>query len=343
VSERPACVLVLEFWNDRLQSGRQRHDVTNVPELLADARALARAIELSSTEESRNLAAAVVANIDALSADSTELGSEESLASANALRALETVVSELVRLLHSKRSQWRDELVPVQVQITELLRVAQATIVGDAADAIDSSEVAGEVSDIIEDARCDEWELVNGEHDLQSAAEAHSFDARRQSRLALILYAAALGAAGVATVLAWQVIVRRGVGLESAPADIAAECIPVLAMLCVAVYIAQQASRCVKNSDELRRVRRQLATLNVYLEPLPHDTRDLLRAALIQRLFPRLLEDDPLREDDWFPDADTLLASINPRLLAQISSTRSELDHEENDEDEDEDEDADRD
>lgn len=302
-----------------------------MPKLLADARALARAIELSSTEESRNLAAALVANIDALSDDLRELSSEESRVSASALRALEAVVSQLLRLLHSERSQWREKLLPVQLQITELFRVAPATIVGAAADAIDSSEVAGKGSDSIGAPPCDERELVNGEHGLQGAAEAYSIDARRQSRLALILYAAALGAVGVATALAWQVIVGRRLGIESASAYIAAACIPVVAMLGVAVYIAQQASRCVKNSDEVRRVGRQLATLSVYLEPLPHDTQDLLRAALIQRLFPRLLEDDPLPEDDWFPDADTLLASINPSLVAEISSIRSDLDDEEDD------------
>jgi hypothetical protein len=41
-------------------------------------------------------------------------------------------------------------------------------------------------------------------------------------------------------------------------------------------------------------------------------TQDLLRAAMTQRLFPRLIDDDPLREDDWFPDTEMLVMSILP-------------------------------
>ncbi len=43
---------------------------------------------------------------------------------------------------------------------------------------------------------------------------------------------------------------------------------------------------------------------------------------MVQRLFPRLLDDlDPLRESE-FPNADTLLAAIDPDLLAEIGDAQ---------------------
>lgn len=308
--------------------------MTNVPELLADARAVARAIELGSTEESRTLARALVASIDALSADLTSFDIDES--HPNLTRALEVTVSRLLRLRHSDQAACRGELLAVLRHVLELLPGTQRLAADDGIRAGGSSDPSDDISDSIADDRsCDECVLAKGERGLRGAAEAHGIDARRQSRIAVLLYAVAFAAAGFATLLAWRVIVRHGLQPAAAPAYVAAESIPIVAIFMVAIYVAHQAARLVRSSDELRRIRRQMETMTGYLEPLPSDTQDLLRAVLIQRLFPRLLEDDPLREEDWFPDADTLLASINPSLLAEISRARSEFDDEEEDEDDD--------
>jgi len=81
-----------------------------------------------------------------------------------------------------------------------------------------------------------------------------------------------------------------------------------LAFAAAAVY---QAHRHHLAAMEVRRVLRQLPAFELYIASLPSRTQHLLRAAMLQRLFPRILEDtDPLREPLW-PTTKELLSSVD--------------------------------
>jgi hypothetical protein len=75
------------------------------------------------------------------------------------------------------------------------------------------------------------------------------------------------------------------------------------------VPLAIQAERHRRSGAESRRLQRQFAALDAYLEPMPKRIRAMMRAALAPRLFSRLLEDDdPVREPLW-PTSDSLYPS----------------------------------
>lgn len=77
-------------------------------------------------------------------------------------------------------------------------------------------------------------------------------------------------------------------------------------LLLAAIPLWIQAERHRRAGAESRRLERQFAALDAYLEPMQEPARAIMRAALAPRLFSRLLEDnDPMREPLW-PSADSL-------------------------------------
>ncbi len=73
------------------------------------------------------------------------------------------------------------------------------------------------------------------------------------------------------------------------------------------LHIAAQFHRSMAES---RRLATQLLSVDPYLAPLPRATQILVRAALAQRLFCRIIEDDdPLREPR-LPDGEQILSSM---------------------------------
>jgi hypothetical protein len=136
-------------------------------------------------------------------------------------------------------------------------------------------------------------------------------DARRRSRFAAALYVLAFIVVGLATGFGCFLILSRGAELDNTISGFFAQCVPLVAFLVVAVLIAHQAARTRRGADELRRIAYQLDSLDEYLGPLPPPAQALVRAAMTQRLFPRLIDDDPLREvDDWFPGAEDVTKLI---------------------------------
>jgi hypothetical protein len=82
-----------------------------------------------------------------------------------------------------------------------------------------------------------------------------------------------------------------------------------------AVLLGQQARECRRTLAETLRIKRQLLSLDPYLSPLPELAQHLLRGVMVQRLFPRLLDDEnPMREDEVFPQAQDLLLALSPEL-----------------------------
>ena len=156
--------------------------------------------------------------------------------------------------------------------------------------------------------------------ELESALRLYEKDLMRQTRLIQALYATALITTVAATAMAWSLLLHAGNDTTTGRA--LAELTPEFSLFAFAALLVRQATQARRNADELRRLRRQLTALPAYLRPLPPDTQDLLRAAMTQRLFPRTSDDDPLQEDDWFPDDETLLPSINLKLYEQVLDAR---------------------
>lgn len=76
---------------------------------------------------------------------------------------------------------------------------------------------------------------------------------------------------------------------------------------------AWQGRECRRSAAENRRIGRQSAYLDAYLSPLPKSAQDLLRSVMIQRLYPRLLDDDVLlRDEEIFPTTAELMEAVLP-------------------------------
>jgi hypothetical protein len=149
------------------------------------------------------------------------------------------------------------------------------------------------------------------------------------------LYFVVFVAVAVATAMGWLLVAERADDPGMSASDFLVRWVPAAGLLAVAALILREASHVRRSADELRRLHRQVSGLSSYLEPLPPDARHLLHAVMLQRLFPRLVDDDPLREEpDWFPDDDELLASINPALWERINAANSGEDEPEDTDDE---------
>ena len=156
---------------------------------------------------------------------------------------------------------------------------------------------------------------------LERLTQTYASDARRQVRVSTFLYASAVALASAGVALSGIVLLRAEFrALE--PGAVVARLLPSALLLALAVVCGRQAALVRRGAFELDRQRRQLLGLSGYLLPLPVPTQDLLRAAMVPRLFPRLLEDDdPTREDEWFPSGDLLLATVDPELAELLAST----------------------
>ena len=306
-------------------------------ELLADAQALGRAVRLGASDDTRGLAIALTAILDAIAADLLPRSESEAPPAAEVTERLEAVVADLLSLLHGDDEQLRDQFIGVQRKLTYLLKATSRTAEPDGcATAGDTQLDDDEGEDAGGDA--DEPEAKEGgrkaaitrsEQGLRRVAEAYRKDADQRSRMVLMLGLIALATVGVATAMAWYMVTRWGGDAHLTPGGFLARCAPALALYAVSALLAHQATRMRRGVDELRRLERQLQGITAYLHPLPADTQDLVRAAMTQRLFPRLIEDDPLREEDWFPDSEYLLASINPDLPRLLGGDEADDDESE--------------
>lgn len=87
-----------------------------------------------------------------------------------------------------------------------------------------------------------------------------------------------------------------------------------LVILIVSLPVWFQAERYRRSAAESQRMQRQLRLVDSYLEPLDDRARTIMRAALVPRIFPRLLEDqDPMREPLW-PPSEVLLPNPDNSL-----------------------------
>jgi hypothetical protein len=143
-------------------------------------------------------------------------------------------------------------------------------------------------------------------------AKKYGADARRGAFHVLFLYMTATIFMIASFIGAWHIT-------ESPAPQLAGRFWAVAGALLVAIVLAYHANTRRRQVDEAQRLERQLTLLPSYLAPLPDAARSLMRAAMIQRVFPRLLEDDdPLRESEWFPGTDHLLLAIDPDFAVEL-------------------------
>lgn len=155
------------------------------------------------------------------------------------------------------------------------------------------------------------------ERRLEQLASSYGVEAgveRLRERVAMVVAAASLT---VGLVLAW-----RAVGWSSTNGKLVAGpylgymavCSTLVVASAVAFFIARRHARARR---EALRLQRQISGLSAYLSPLPPEEQALLRGTMLQRLFPRLLDDtDPLREQE-LPGTDSLLAAIRMHRPAE--------------------------
>jgi hypothetical protein len=158
---------------------------------------------------------------------------------------------------------------------------------------------------------------------LRTLAKDYGNDSDRERKSMAALYVAATALTITAAALAlFRFAGGPTVGTGTTPryfADAAA----FLALLVLAGFFAMQAKRHRIASQEARRLELQVSSLDAYLAPLPSPARDLLRAAMLQRLFPRLLDDDdPVREPQW-PDPELLSRAMYASQALQATTATS--------------------
>jgi hypothetical protein len=128
----------------------------------------------------------------------------------------------------------------------------------------------------------------------------HGADSRQAQRITYWLY----GAAGLALAASVGSAVSGLAALAPAgrywPPRLTGSLILCGLLVLAAILLWVQAERHRRSAAESRRLQRQFAALDLYLEPMPEPIRAVMRAALAPRLFSRLLEDtDPMREPIW--------------------------------------------
>ena len=74
--------------------------------------------------------------------------------------------------------------------------------------------------------------------------------------------------------------------LATTPSGLLARLTPAVILAVMAALAAYQGATLRVAAAELRRVQRQLLSVNAYLLPLPNSAQHLLRAAMLRRLFP---------------------------------------------------------
>lgn len=92
--------------------------------------------------------------------------------------------------------------------------------------------------------------------------------------------------------------------------------------ICVGLALAAallwaQGTKSRTAAREWRRLATGVRGIEPYLAPMSAPMQDLMRGVMVQRLFPRLIEDDdPIREPRW-PDATSMLTAISYGLAPQ--------------------------
>jgi hypothetical protein len=148
---------------------------------------------------------------------------------------------------------------------------------------------------------------------LKDIADEYGQDARRQSRTVTIMFGLAFAMlAGAAALVLYQFSEIKESEDFSAGRYLAQSWLPIT-LVAFASYLIYQTGLHRRSADEARRLQRQLRSFDAYISPLPKRAQDLMRGTMVQRLFPRLIEDnDPLREVEQFPQSVELLATIDP-------------------------------
>lgn len=294
---------------------------------LADASALARAIRLATTGED-TVALALEQTLAAITttANAGEIKTNV-LAGGEAVTWVRSMVDSLKHTLESAPGDWPSRVAVVNATAARIL----ASVVSSGPDSEQSSASARQISGAAVALQDRDEMLLRSTRTLEGASRTYERDARRQSQLATLLYLAAAGLVALAIVLSWAIVFRpefRALGTGG----LVSRLLPGLLLLGLAAAGGQQAQRVRRNAEELRRVRRQLVALPGYLLPLPVAAQDLLRAAMLPRLFPRLLEDnDPMREEDWFPDGDQVLAAVDFSVLENLARVSEPADSDDGD------------
>ena len=144
----------------------------------------------------------------------------------------------------------------------------------------------------------------------------YGIDASREQRLMVVSDLAALGLVGLALLVAWMAA-RQTPGVVDPIAGYVAYAAAFVLLTALAGFFVAQARRHRIAAQEARRLARQIASVDAYLAPLPASTRSLLRATMLQRFFPRLLDDDDPMREPRSPNADHLLHTILERPVRQ--------------------------
>jgi hypothetical protein len=255
------------------------------------------------SEQSRWVAAdglfsALVARAEAPTAD----GASESV-----LPRIEALEASLAQLLRLSAAERQAHLPAVYDQLLVCLQAAQSPVPDEGSLGTKAQQLGKQHSVTFDEA------------DLRPYQQ----DAKAQS---VLMWAYSLVAVVLVGVLVAQVL--QLAGSKSAGGEGSSESLVGMTILGVlALAAGHQARECRRAAFETRRVHRQLLSLDRYLSPLPAFGQDLLRGVLVQRLFPRMLDDDnPMREDDAFPPMDSLMQALSPeireiraRKLAQTS------------------------
>lgn len=157
---------------------------------------------------------------------------------------------------------------------------------------------------------------IHPDHDesrrvLDQIAADYGVDANRDDRDARKSYRVALLAAVAAIAILVTGAIVAGRDRSFNGAEFMGYGAAALFSAAIAWVMSRIAGRLRVESREAVRLRRQLAAVDAYLGRLPAMERDLLKGAMLGRLFPRLLDDDdPLRETP-LPTTRELLDSIS--------------------------------
>jgi hypothetical protein len=145
---------------------------------------------------------------------------------------------------------------------------------------------------------------------LRTVSGAYGDDAENAASSARLRYLIAGLVFGAAFALAVLGVVRVDDGSTVDTARFLPYAIVAAAGFVLGGAVFRQASASATASREARRLERQLSGFGAFIEPLSPAVRDLVRVAMIQRFFPRLLEDDEPWKDPVWPDSDALLRAL---------------------------------
>ena len=146
---------------------------------------------------------------------------------------------------------------------------------------------------------------------LDELTAGYDEDARRDDHASKRLTGVAIVTATLAVAIAvLGAVLARGPARFDSGEFVAFFCISIMLLVVTAVALVIS-GRLRIASREATRIRRQIGAVDWYLDSMPHMERDLLRGALVGRLFPRLLEDDDPTRETQLPSTRELLDAIS--------------------------------